>query len=148
MDKRSKQPILERIAANTIMLPNGCHGWIASRAGHGYPSISVNGKHRLVHRITHEQMFGPIPKGKEAHHKCENKGCINPLHIQPVTHAENIQIADPRKWSWLSKKTHCPKGHEYDEVNTYVWRGGRHCRSCRKARQQLTASVESEQAKD
>lgn len=141
MDYRSKQPILERIAASTIMLPNNCHGWTASRAGHGYPYISFNGKRQLVHRITHEQMFGPIPEGKEAHHECENKGCINPLHIRPVSHSENIKLSNPWKSSWLRKKTHCPEGHEYNQSNTYLWRGYRHCRSCRKTRQQL-ASME------
>ena len=27
-------------------------------------------------------------------------------------------------------KTHCPKGHEYDEDNTYISRNKRHCKKC------------------
>lgn len=27
-------------------------------------------------------------------------------------------------------KTHCPKGHEYTDENTYVWNGKRSCRQC------------------
>lgn len=30
-------------------------------------------------------------------------------------------------------KTHCPQGHEYDEGNTYHYRGHRQCKECRKA---------------
>jgi hypothetical protein len=30
-------------------------------------------------------------------------------------------------------KTHCPQGHPYNEINTYVdSNGGRSCRTCRR----------------
>lgn len=29
------------------------------------------------------------------------------------------------------KQTHCGKGHEFDEPNTYYYRGKRYCRACR-----------------
>jgi hypothetical protein len=33
-------------------------------------------------------------------------------------------------------KTHCPQGHPYDEVNTYLMpRGGRSCKQCARERQ-------------
>ena len=28
-------------------------------------------------------------------------------------------------------RTHCPQGHAYTEVNTYLWRGYKVCRACR-----------------
>jgi hypothetical protein len=36
-------------------------------------------------------------------------------------------------------KTHCPKGHLYDEENTYRWRGQRHCRACARERNRAAA---------
>jgi hypothetical protein len=29
------------------------------------------------------------------------------------------------------QQTHCPKGHPYDEANTYHWKGHRQCRACK-----------------
>lgn len=39
---------------------------------------------------------------------------------------------DQRKQGWYQKtKTHCPRGHPYDESNTYVSKAGRrHCKIC------------------
>ena len=35
-------------------------------------------------------------------------------------------------------KTHCPKGHEYDELNTYVRSdGSRDCRTCERKRMRM-----------
>jgi hypothetical protein len=30
-----------------------------------------------------------------------------------------------------NRKTHCDHGHEFNEANTYHWRGQRYCRPCR-----------------
>jgi hypothetical protein len=39
---------------------------------------------------------------------------------------------------FYANKTHCPRGHEYDEANTYNKpNGSRECRACRKARKLL-----------
>lgn len=47
-----------------------------------------------------------------------------------------------------ASKTECDNGHPFDEVNTYLWRGKRGCRTCRRAagrrnlaRRQVGASV-------
>lgn len=33
-----------------------------------------------------------------------------------------------------SRITHCPQGHEYDSINTYIYDGRRYCRTCNKLR--------------
>lgn len=42
-------------------------------------------------------------------------------------------------------RTHCPKGHEFTEENTYNYGQGRRCRACNKARQQL-GKLQADQA--
>lgn len=43
-----------------------------------------------------------------------------------------LNMGGPRR-----AKTHCPQGHPYDEVNTYVTpRGSRTCRACQRARRE------------
>lgn len=32
----------------------------------------------------------------------------------------------------LGPKTHCKNGHEFTPANTYLWRGWRYCRSCKR----------------
>ena len=45
------------------------------------------------------------------------------------TDAAVVAEARPPK----SAITHCPQGHPYDEINTYLYRGSRRCRKCVKA---------------
>jgi len=52
------------------------------------------------------------------------------FNVEPVTHAENCRRGDG--WKVFGLRTHCPEGHPYDEENTYVYKGKRSCRSCRR----------------
>jgi hypothetical protein len=61
-------------------------------------------------------------------HLCRNRICANPYHLEPVTSAENTR----RSPVYNGAKTHCPQGHEYTPENTYINRGRRNCRECRK----------------
>jgi hypothetical protein len=47
-------------------------------------------KSRAAHRIAYEAVHGPVPSGLELDHLCENKLCVNPEHLEPVTHQENV----------------------------------------------------------
>jgi len=42
-----------------------------------------------------------------------------------------------------ASKTHCPKGHPYDELNTTFRRGSRECKKCVKARESLYRSSDA-----
>lgn len=56
----------------------------------GYKRIKFNNKIYQVHRLSYETFIGEIPKGMHVHHKCENKSCCNPGHLQlktPKDHA-------------------------------------------------------------
>lgn len=74
----------------------GC--WIWQRAGSvefgGYGGISNGrGNFTAAHKFVYEQVVGPVPDGLELDHLCENKGCVNPEHLEPVTHSENVRRA-------------------------------------------------------
>lgn len=34
---------------------------------------------------------GPLPDGQEVDHKCHNTLCVNPGHLRPVTHKQNLE---------------------------------------------------------
>lgn len=55
-----------------------------------YPMVAVgNGKQKRAHRVMYELVYGEIPPGAVVHHKCGNRHCINPDHLQLACNAEN-----------------------------------------------------------
>ncbi len=70
---------------------NGCLICISHKKDrNGYPNLTKNGKHYLVHRFIFEQMFGEIQKGLVVRHKCDNPACINPEHLELGTFLDNM----------------------------------------------------------
>ncbi len=113
--------------------PDGCWIWTAAKTGNGY-GLFTNEDGRLVvaHRWLYERLYGPLPARSVVHHRCHNRACVNPAHLEPITNRENVLEGDgPSAANAL--KTHCPNGHPYEGDNLYVDRSGRrHCRTCRR----------------
>jgi hypothetical protein len=108
---------------------SNCWLWDASRNGKGYGTTWR--KPKYAHRLVYEALVGPIPEGLTIDHLCNNPGCVNPEHMEPVTALENY-----RRGPWSSpNRTHCPRGHEYDEANTKripSRPNARYCRECHR----------------
>lgn len=121
---------------------NDCWNWTASTYKAGYGLFSVKkGKWRNVraHRFAYELLVAPIPQDKEIDHLCRNPACVNPDHLEVVTHLENCRRGENGlKFAEIQKqKTHCPRGHPYDSLNTYIKKdGARMCKACRRELQQ------------
>lgn len=109
-------------------LDGDCIIWTAYRNEHGYGKFRWNGKSQRAHRVAYEAEVGPIPDGLVLDHLCRTPSCVNPQHLEPVTVQENFR----RGLRIHALKTHCPRGHEYTEANTYRGRGSakRECRAC------------------
>ena len=112
-----------------------CWEWQACSMLRGYGALTINYKTSYAHRVSWEIANGPIPDGTFILHSCDNRLCVNPAHLRPGTAKENTQDMFTRGRNWQSQVTHCPKGHAYDEANTYIPKsGGRVCRACKRER--------------
>lgn len=124
---RPTDPI-ERLL-DKICIREECWIWTGTINNRGYGCTSLKGKAIYAHRVSYEFYVGPIPDGLELDHLCRNPPCINPDHLEAVTHAENMRRGK------AAQATHCVHGHLFDAENTYIPpRGGRQCRICRAIR--------------
>lgn len=132
---RNSRPLWDRFWEK-VDASGDCWEWTAATNQLGYGQIGAprNRARLMAHRVAWELLVGPIPEGLELDHLCKNPGCVNPDHLDPVTHAENMRRGEGFD-NWQRRKTHCPRGHEYSRENTYVNpKGSRECRTCRKER--------------
>lgn len=44
-----------------------------------------------AHRFSWQLANGPLPAGLEVDHRCHVTLCVNPEHLRPATHAQNMQ---------------------------------------------------------
>lgn len=129
--ERHVPTLMERVEPKIRRDESGCWEWQAYRNHAGYGQVGLNGRLALAHRAVYEALVGPIPEGMSLDHLCRNPPCVNPEHLEPVTHAENMRRGDfSRNGEHLRRRTHCPRGHTYDAANTREYRGSRYCRAC------------------
>jgi hypothetical protein len=69
----------------------GCWEWDGAKCNQGYGSVSLDGVVQRAHRVFYQLYKGPIPEGLVIDHAvCQNKGCVNPDHLEAVTQQENV----------------------------------------------------------
>jgi HNH endonuclease len=144
MAGKKTRTLRERLLSRAVInRETGCWEWAGSKDKRGYGRIAVDGSPRLVHRVAYEMWWGPLPPHREDRvireldHLCGNHSCLNPGHLELVSHQINMQRADMSNVGLANRlKTHCPKGHPYDEENTYARPsdGKRFCRTCYRER--------------
>ena len=81
--------ILEAIEERAKVAKTGCWEW-KKLDSTGYPRAIFGDKHIAVHRMSLEAKHEAPLGSQAAHHICANTKCVNPEHLQPVTHRDNI----------------------------------------------------------
>lgn len=154
MTKPGRKPIASEIRFEKFIAyePNtGCWLWLGARSG------GNNGKNEYgifdseyAHRFSYKLYKGNIPEKFQIDHLCKNKLCVNPDHLEAVTHKVNTLRAGSVS-AINSRKTHCHKGHIFDEKNTWLeYKNGkkiaRHCRKCHAANESVKRLKKKEKA--
>jgi hypothetical protein len=122
-----------------------CWEWQAAKQGGGYGSTQFNGRRALAHRVAFTLFYGHTPKLLVLH-SCDNPPCCNPHHLRDGSAKENGEDKKLRK---RYSKTHCKRGHEYNEQNTWFEKskpGYKQCRACNAFRQRRRREKREAQA--
>ena len=119
----------DRFWSKCIPEPNsGCWLWFGATTSNGYASTSTNRIAIPAHKAAY------LATGRECgdldlDHLCRTRNCVNPAHLELVTHRENV-LRGVSPSAVHARKTTCPKGHEYDKLDCY---GRRKCSRCLSA---------------
>jgi hypothetical protein len=138
--------LTQRIMESVTITDGGCWEWNLTRTRLGYGRVRwLDTKVYHAHRLAYMEWIGPIPDDLEVDHLCRNRACVNPAHLELVTHAENLTRSPMQPSAVNARKTHCVNGHPFDEENTYLRPGRngqtwRQCRACAKNNAKRRAS--------
>lgn len=139
--------------------PFECVEWTGVLDHNGYGSFGYRSQKGMAHKAIYELLVGPVRPGLELDHLCRNRRCVNPCHMEQVTHAENMRRGGQARYvpnypcghlksesAWTGAcsicrnaqrrknpnprpTTHCPHGHEFTPENTKL--DARGWRTCR-----------------
>lgn len=112
---------------------NECWLWIACKDKDGYGVF----KDRPYHKIAAHRFAWIVANNRNPQlnyvilHSCDTPSCVNPAHLIEGTNKDNTKDMISKGRHRNQIVTHCPSGHEYTEINTYIdKKGGRRCRMC------------------
>jgi len=131
--RSSPETLIARVLARTR--PDGdCLTWTGRTMANGYGQIQWSGGW-LVHRAMWTAKRGEIPSAMTIDHLCRNRTCVLVDHMEVVTRGENSRRGGGTLASVAARRarTHCKRGHEYNDQNTKVGNDGRRiCLPCQR----------------
>lgn len=80
----------QRLTASYVIEATGCWRWTKALTTVGYGHFHYAGRYYQAHRLMYGLVKGPT-KAATIDHLCRNRWCVNPAHLEPVTHRENIR---------------------------------------------------------
>lgn len=117
---------------------DGCWMWKGGKTDEGYGATNVvlddDGEQRWMraHRAAYILTHG-TPEKPELHHICEEKLCVRPDHLKPVTRKEHMNLTPGTYGYKWARRTHCEAGHPFNSDNLLPFAtkaGFRRCREC------------------
>ena len=124
--------VVERLCSK-FERTDGCWEWQGGKTATGYARFKFERRDIYAHRLAYIVFRGAFDPALEIDHLCRNRGCVNPEHMEAVTHAVNLSRGSSPMVEH-AHQTHCVHGHAFDEANTAIEHKGnlvfRRCRKC------------------
>ena len=136
---------VSKIEAGPQFNGSSCWLWTGAR-NQRWPYGRFWSRNRMhqAHRVSYEAVIGVIPPGLEIDHLCRNHLCVNPLHLEAVTHRVNVMRGVSPTASH-ARRLICHRGHD-------EWRrcrnGQRRCAACQRIRNCEPTQVEKQRLRD
>lgn len=112
----------------------GCWEWLGAHRPEGYGRVRRGSATPPCTHIVWEMVYG-CPPTDDVLHTCDNPPCIRPSYLFVGSPSLNAYDSVWKGRHPNANKTHCLRGHEFNQQNTYVTnKGTRHCRTCRNLR--------------
>lgn len=104
--------LFETIKVSNEHFYNGspCWDWQKSLNSDGYGQMQIDFFRAKAHQWMYSLFVENVPKGKEVDHLCKRRNCVNPAHLEAVTHRENV-LRGSSPSARDAAKTHCSNGH-------------------------------------
>jgi len=83
-----------------------------SGRGGGYGRMCLDGQTVATHLVAYTHEHGFIPGKKQVDHKCNQRLCWNPAHLELVTHKKNQRLRNKRIKEKISAKITSFSEHE------------------------------------
>lgn len=115
-----------------------CWNWTGAKGQHGHGFFNLGKetgwKGIGAHKFAWLDLMQEDTTGRDLDHLCRNPACVNPDHLEPVTHRENMYRGyAPGIRTRVTRV--CKAGHNLDEVGFYTAASGRQtCKVCAAAR--------------
>lgn len=143
-----RKPLADRFWIKVVKAgDNDCWLWTGA-VSKGYGKIMDRSQageliYPQAHRVAYQLSIGPIPEGAVLDHLCGVPLCVNPRHLEPVTHGENIKRACQIGYGPLAPPT-CKRGHD-PAFGVYLIRrsSGQTTRTCRECHRIRRATYEA-----
>lgn len=89
-------------------------------------------KSRYVHQLVLEAFIGPRPDGMEACHWNDIPDDNRLENLRWATKSANRHDCVRNGGDPNARKTHCHRGHPFNNENTRIYAGRRHCMKCQR----------------
>lgn len=115
-DEKRGAEVALKVLLSTATGKAECWQWLRQTRGNRYGKICPRrGTSKMVHRWYWESLYGPVPVGMDLHHRCANRFCFNPAHLQPMSRRAH-RFVEPNNMGWGLSVNSCQRGHGAEAV--------------------------------